>query len=91
MYDVEARIPWVSPGNQGINSAWEDIYNVPQYETDATEYQYAVAKAREFREFYKHVRVVKILPGGLREVVRECPYTHSHTRKWCGFSECREG
>lgn len=19
-----------------------------------------------------------------------CPFTHSHTRQWCGYSECRE-
>jgi hypothetical protein len=20
-----------------------------------------------------------------------CPYTHSHTREWCGYAGCREG
>jgi hypothetical protein len=22
--------------------------------------------------------------------LRECPYTHAHTRSWCGFPTCRE-
>lgn len=91
MFDVEAKIPWITPMGHDMGSDWEDIYNVPQLETDAEEYQHAKDKAEKFREFYKHVRVVKILPGGLREVVRECPYTFAHTRNWCGYSECREG
>ena len=95
MYDVEARIPYDGnmPGvdnPSGWKSEWEDVYNVPQLESDTAEYERAKVMATVFREFYQHVRVVKINPGGLREVVRECPFTQSHTREWCGYSECRE-
>lgn len=95
MYDVEAQIPYQS-GLPGVNNVdewsaeWEDVFNVPQYETDVREYEEAKRTAEFFRQYYTNVRVVKINPGGLREVVRECPFTQSHTREWCGYSECRE-
>ena len=69
MFDVEAKIPWITPMGHDMGSDWEDIYNVPQLETDAEEYQHAKDKAAKFREFYTQVRVVKINPGGMREVV----------------------
>lgn len=25
-----------------------------------------------------------------REVPTRCPFTHSHTRDWCGYETCRE-
>jgi hypothetical protein len=28
--------------------------------------------------------------GLINGVESECPYTHSHTREWCGYKECRE-
>lgn len=95
MYDVEAKIPYVSYAsrhevNPITRYEWVDIYNVPQRETETAEYEQAKVMANVFREFYKEVRVVKIRPGGSREVVRECPFTQSHTREWCGYSECRE-
>lgn len=95
MYDVEARIPY--DGNMpGVNNIdgwkdeWEDVFNVPQYETDYREYVEAKKVADHMREFYKHVRVVKWNTNGSKEIVRECPFTQSHTREWCGYSECRE-
>jgi hypothetical protein len=91
MYDVEAKIPYSgSAPNPILSSEWDDVCNIPQLDDDASEYQMALSKAKDFRVYYNHVRVVKIHPGGLREVIRECPYTHSHTRNWCGYSECRK-
>jgi hypothetical protein len=95
MYDVEVMQPFVQPSityplNEMIDAEWEDMANIPQLESDAEEYQEAKAVAVKLREYYTRVRVVKILPGGLREVVRECPFDFSHTREWCGFPECRE-
>jgi len=91
MYDVEAKIPYDSVANDKPSAEWEDVHNVPQLETDHAEYFEAKRVAEEYREYYRHVRVVKIHPGGTREVVTECPYTFAHTRHWCGYSECREG
>ncbi len=90
MYDIEAKVPYQKREPFDIGSEWEDVYNVPQLETDVAEYNQARTMATVFREFYKEVRVVRIHLGGLREVIRECPFTQSHTREWCGYSECRE-
>lgn len=92
MYDVEAKVPYQKryPDFE-LGSEWKDVFNVPQLESDSDEYQRATDLARDFREFYQFVRVVKVNPGGLREIVRECPFSFAHTREWCGYSECREG
>ncbi len=91
MYDIEAKIPYQKAHpSTDLGSEWEDGYNFPQLETDVAEYNQARTLAKVFREFYKEVRVVRIHLGGRREVVRECPFDHAHTREWCGYSECRE-
>jgi len=93
MFDVEAKIAFqANPFVDNIeswSSEWEDVYNVPQLESDAAEYERAKEFAKLFRETYKHVRIVKWV-GGNRQVVTECPFTQSHTREWCGYPECRE-
>lgn len=95
MYDVQAQIVIAYPSitylpSELIEGEWIDIVSVPQLETDSAEYQEAKTVAEKLREFYKNVRVLKSTPGGAREIVRECPFTQSHTREWCGYSECRE-
>lgn len=95
MYDVQAQIVVCHPSitylpSELIDPEWIDIVSIPQLETDAGEWQEARKVADKLREFYKNVRILKSNPGGLREVVRECPFTQSHTREWCGYSECRE-
>ena len=37
MFNVEAKIPWITPMGHDMGSEWEDIYNDPQLETDAEE------------------------------------------------------
>lgn len=65
----------------------------------------AVAQALEDEDYWieegkPHLRTfLKITPVGLAivELARaildntpKCPYTHSHTRNFCGYSTCRE-
>ena len=94
MYVVEANVPYVPYADRktatDIRSDWEDVFYVPSLESDVAEYWKALTLATVFRAYYTHVRVVKIHPYGKREVIRECPFTQSHTREWCGYSECRE-
>lgn len=95
MYDVEAMQPFIHhsityPLNEMIDAEWEDQANIPQLESDAEELAEAKAVAEKLREYFTQVRIVKINPGGLREIVVECPYTFAHTRHWCGNSGCRD-
>lgn len=76
MYDVEAKIMFIQPSitypvEEMIGFEWEDIYNVPQGETDQAELQEARLVATEARKCYTDVRIVKILPGGERAIVSE--------------------
>lgn len=95
MYDVEVMQPYVPnsityPLHELIDAEWEDMANIPQLESDFEELQEAKAVAKKLREYYSQVRIIKINPGGLREIVEECPFTFAHTRHWCGHSGCRE-
>ena len=95
MYDVQAQVVIAYPSitylpSELIEGEWIDIVSIPQLETASAEYQEAKAVAEKLREFYKNVRVLKSNPGGLREVVHECPFTFAHTRHWCGYELCRE-
>ena len=68
MYDVEAVIPYCYPSGE-VGSDWEDVFNVPQLETEQAELQKARQMAIVARGFYTQVRIIKIQPGGLRSVV----------------------
>lgn len=70
MYDVEAKIPYEGIANHTWSAEWEDVHNVPQLETDQAELQEARQVATEFRKCYVEVRIIKINPGGMREVVQ---------------------
>ena len=70
MYDVEAKIPYEGIANHTWSAEWEDVHNVPQLETEQAELQEAREIATEFRKYYVEVRIVKILPGGERQVVK---------------------
>lgn len=69
MYDVEAMIPYEGIANDKWSAEWDDVHNVPQLATDQAELEEARAVAEFMRKYYTHVRVIKINPGGLREVV----------------------
>lgn len=96
MYSVEAEIPKVDfsltyPVEDLLSAEWDVVHDVLQDVSDYAEYQEARTVAEYFRKYYKNVRIVKSNGGfGLREIIRECPFTQSHTREWCGYSECRE-
>jgi len=54
---------------QDLSAAWEDIINVDQMESDQAELEEARRLAVEARKYYTSVRIVKVGPGGTREVV----------------------
>lgn len=100
MYDVEAEIVTGYPSVTYLPSEllemdggeWTTLVEIPQLESNSAEYAEAKKVAEILRRYYKSVRITKsTLGGNLREVITECPYTHAHTRHWCGYSECREG
>lgn len=95
MYDVEAEIvdwtPSVTyPPSELIEGEWTTIVEIPQLDSDADELKEAHLVARKLRRYYQNVRVVDSTPGGFRVIKSACPFTQSHTREWCGYSECRE-
>lgn len=55
-------------------------------------------QARKLREFASRdgVSMKSLIREGLDMVIEKysepnpCPYTHAHTRHWCGYEECRE-
>ena len=74
MYAVEAEIVVCHPSitylpTELIDSEWISIVSIPQLETEQQELQEARAVARKAQEYYRHVRITKSDPGGLRSVV----------------------
>lgn len=90
MYQVEVQVPYLWATGK-IEDWWEVAFRSDPTDEQFAQYHAAKSKAAIFRTYYHHVRVVKVDPfGTAHEVVRECPFSHAHTRRWCGYSECRE-
>jgi hypothetical protein len=78
-------------GNMLMKAAREGVEDL-----DGSIYSPDGPHSREHREVQLNaMRLVgDLIQDWARDLINgvesECPYTHSHTREWCGYKECRE-
>ena len=75
MYTVETLIATVDPSityppSDMMDSEWSELVTVFQMGSDQEELQEARKVARQARQLYWNVRIVRSAPGGARSVVR---------------------
>lgn len=68
MYTIQALIPDLG-ATTIFPDSWEDVYQVPQEDTEQDELQEARREAEMARRFYVNVRIVKDAGDRLQKVV----------------------